>query len=54
MVFEPDDQNADRKMATSRTKADIKKRKLHLVRFYDNKDYWYADLIATISFAELC
>ncbi|KAF7794968.1 hypothetical protein EIP86_006111 [Pleurotus ostreatoroseus] len=40
VVFEPDDPNTDVGVSKTRTPQEIKKQQLHLVRFYDNRDYW--------------
>ena len=40
VVFEPDDPNTDVAVSKTRTPQEIKKQQLHLVRFYDNRDYW--------------
>lgn len=40
MVFEPDDPLVAQEGVPMRPAASIKKDQLHLVRFYDNKDYW--------------
>ena len=40
VVFEPDDPAVDADVLQRKTPQEIKKHRLHLVRFYDNKDYW--------------
>ena len=40
VIFEPDDAGANPDALQKKTAAQIKKDRLHLVRFYDNVDSW--------------